>query len=125
MNFEAFIVPYAQAFTPMAKIEILRVARAKMLTDAEKLAAVTDYIAGNKQALWKAGQENLKRKQERNQSRNQRLSDAQMEQAVAEAESGHAVTLIVYRMLPDASEDAIDRETDRVYDAMEYAEVKP
>lgn len=55
----------------------------------------------------------------------QRLSDAQMEQAVAEAESGQAVTLIVYRMLPDASEEAIDRETDRVYDAMEYAEVNP
>jgi hypothetical protein len=69
MTFEAFIVPYAHAFTPMAKIEILRVARAKMLTDGEKLAAVTDYIAGNKQALWKAGQENLKRKQERNQSK--------------------------------------------------------
>jgi hypothetical protein len=54
-----------------------------------------------------------------------KLTAEQVASAASKAQDGHSVTLMVCKMLPTASESAIDREIERVYDAMEYPEHQP
>ena len=51
------------------------------------------------------------------------LTEKQMKLAVEVGENGGSVMLFVTRAMPGASYADIDREINRVYDAMQYTEV--
>ena len=51
------------------------------------------------------------------------LTEKQMNRAAEAGENGGSVTLAVIGAMPGASEADIDREINRVYDAMQYTEV--
>jgi hypothetical protein len=50
------------------------------------------------------------------------MTTKQMAEAVRVGETGGSVTLAVIRVMPKADAATIDREIERVYDAMEYPE---
>ena len=50
------------------------------------------------------------------------LTENQVKQAANIGENGGSVTLAVIRAMPKASDANLDREINRVYDAMEYPE---
>lgn len=50
------------------------------------------------------------------------LTEKQMTKAINTGETGGSVTLAVIRAMPKADEATIDRQINRVYDAMEYPE---
>ena len=50
------------------------------------------------------------------------LTEKQMAKAINTGETGGSVTLAVIRAMPKADEATIDRQINRVYDAMEYPE---
>jgi hypothetical protein len=50
------------------------------------------------------------------------MTAKQMTKAINAGETGGSVTLAVIRAMPKADEATIDREIERVYDAMEYPE---
>jgi len=52
------------------------------------------------------------------------MKTKQMAVAIHVGESGGSVTLAVMRAMPKADEATIDRQINRVYDAMEYPEAR-
>jgi precorrin-6B methylase 2 len=52
------------------------------------------------------------------------MTTKQMAVAIHAGETGGSVTLAVMRAMPKADEAAIDRQINRVYDAMEYPEAR-
>jgi hypothetical protein len=50
------------------------------------------------------------------------MTAKQMTKSINAGETGGSVTLAVIRAMPKADEATIDREIERVYDAMEYPE---
>jgi len=52
------------------------------------------------------------------------LTEKQLATAINTGESGGSVSLSVIRALPQADEATIDRQINRVYDAMEYPEAR-
>ena len=52
------------------------------------------------------------------------MTTKQMAAAIHAGETGGSVTLAVIHAMPKADEATIDREIERVYDAMEYPEAR-
>lgn len=58
------VEPMVADYMPHVKADVRRIAKAPRLTNDERLAFITDYIAGDSGALWNADLLGLRRKQE-------------------------------------------------------------